>query len=262
MPAKCPSCGATITQATLGEGWCECGKRLPAALSARAAAAPEPARPRKRFFDGSRLLLCLIGAGMIAVGVDAYRRSREAEVPPVEVELSVLEQGQEPPQKHIRFGRHVRLVPTLVYSYNARDGSHNPRVSDCLCPIVSEDNPWLKRVTEAGENAPEEVTRPRPGEVTVLLRLKSFYRVSDIPRTSVPQESATVFVSGRSLSDQKERELIAKHFPGIDTNRLMVLEERRPPTGVGWSLALVGGGVLMFIPMLLWMFWPRRGVAT
>jgi hypothetical protein len=264
MSARCPACDAAVTAATLAEGWCECGKRLPPALRERAPFAPqEAARPRNGFLGRSRLLLCLVGLGMIGCGVSGYARSREAEVPPVDVDLADLEAGKPPPQQRIRVGRHVLLYPAVVYNYYTRDDSkNNPRVNDCLCPIVSEDNPWLKRLAEAGEDAPEEVTRPRPGEVTVVLRMRSFDRVSDIPTSVVTRESAVVFVSERSLPVKKERELLANQLPGIDTSRLTVLEERRRPPGAGWSLAQIGGGVLMFVPMLLWMFWPRRAGAV
>src|SRR5262249_31802534 len=114
---KCPTCDAVLPEKELVNGWCEsCGKRIPDFVRAQSGSVQRapPGQPARRsdggepapkggsFFDGARMLLVLVGVGLIIYGVMEWRVAQGTTTEPSDVDLAALEQGKPLPQNHVR----------------------------------------------------------------------------------------------------------------------------------------------------------------
>jgi hypothetical protein len=263
---KCPTCQAVLPEKELAGGWCEtCGKRIPAAVvsqsgiqSDREAWRTEGEAPSggRRFFDGSRALLCLIGLALITVGYKEWKVSLGSDVTPADVDLARLEAGDALPQQHVRIGKHVRLYPATIYVIEQRDKREDdPPIKHSFFPIISVKNSLFDRLAEfdeAGKDNDRQAAKPQLRDFKVLVKTGLYQRVSAIPREITTEEGISGLIINRIDSLRSdEAALIREQFPFIDTDQLLILEAGRQPKSLVHSLGMVAIGLMLFLPALV-----------
>ncbi|QDT67638.1 hypothetical protein MalM25_05380 [Planctomycetes bacterium MalM25] len=201
-------------------------------------------------------IAALIGGAMLAFfGVQEYRVSSSATVGPIEVDLAAVEKGEVDENNHWRLGEHIAIYGACVYQYRQskyETGEPGPstKLDYCYYPVVSFDHPFIQQFGEAESGADVPLN-----DFRVLVKTKKYDTLGSIPDGLGNQDSVQgLVVNLISGLDSEEKELFTGSFPGLDTDKLLLLEEGRAPAPIGKSLGMIGGGLALVLGSVLWFF--------
>jgi hypothetical protein len=197
-----------------------------------------------------KLIIAVLGGIIVFWGAQEFRVSQGTSAEPVAADLAALESGQEPPNPHMQLGAHLALYPELVYEvtqskYASGVPGPTAKVNHCYYPIISPDHP----VVRSGD------PNARLNQFAVLVRSKRFKTIADIPDESRQEASISGLVVNRIQSlDKEERKLILESFPSLDLDKVLLLEDGRRPASLAKSGGMIGGGLLLGLIGVAWMF--------
>ncbi len=212
------------------------------------------------------LVVIVIGGCLSYFGVLEYRVGSDASPEPVAIELADLEAGKPLPDNHIRIGLHHCMYNSSVIEYEYDDDNRKTMRSSSpvnwiWSPIISDKHPYMQKIRELEKTygslkkTPKGADWPVLKDFVVLLKSESYDTVGDIPdgRKFYTSVSGLVINRIESLGDD-EKSLIRKKFPKIDFDKILIIEHGRKPSSAALSISIiVGGGVLMLIPVLLFL---------
>ncbi|MCA9234065.1 MAG: hypothetical protein KDA44_01245 [Planctomycetales bacterium] len=211
-----------------------------------------------------KIAMVVLGGMLAWFGIKEFRVSNGTTDEPVDVALAEVEAGTVPENNHWRLGEHVALYNACVYEYEEeRGGGGDPgpgaKVNYCYYPVLSYDHPVMvqlaKLTQENGDidNVPD-AELPSLEDFAVLVKSKKFKTVGAIPNDwgSVDSLQGLVINTIGSLGSE-EAEMFRESFPGLDTDKLVILEEGRTPASGLKSGGMIGGGLLVAIAGGLWM---------
>lgn len=179
--------------------------------------------------------------------------SHRATEQPIGVDLVDVEAGQAPENSHWLLGAHTALYDAGVYQYTPpKYGPQEPgpatRLDYYYYPVLSHDHPYmveLARLEEKygslGEVPDDEF--PELNDIAVLIKTRKFRTFGDLPDywENVAQVHGLVVNQGWPLKPD-ERKLLVESFPGLDTEKLCLLEENRSPSSWTRIGGFIGGG--------------------
>jgi hypothetical protein len=197
-----------------------------------------------------KLIIAVFGGILVFWGVQEFRVSQGTSAEPVAADLAALESGQEPPNPHMQLGAHLALYPAAVYEYSqskyaSGDPGPTARVNHCYYPIMS-----VPDAAPTAGDASFDLNR-----IAVLVRTKRFRTIGDIPDDFRNETSITGLVVNRIQSlDKQERKLILESFPTMNLDKVLILEDARRPASLAKSGGMIGGGLLLGLIGVAWMF--------
>lgn len=197
-----------------------------------------------------KLIVAVLGGIIVFWGVQEFRVSQGTSAEPVAADLAALESGREPPNAHLQLGPHLALYPALVYEvtqskYATGDPGPTAKVNHCYYPIISLNHPVVR----------SEDPNAQLDKFAVLVRSKRFNTIADIPEESRQEASISGLVVNRIQSlDKEERKLILESFPSLDLDKVLLLEDGRRPASLAKSGGMIGGGLLLGLIGVAWMF--------
>lgn len=198
------------------------------------------------------LFVCI---GCLKFGFDEFRLARSSQSAPTVYHVAQVESGKEKITNcYATLDKHIALTPYLVFSYDQKKGGGGEpgpetRLNYCYYPAVSADNPDLPRIAKALEDS-DAKELPKLGNVTFLVKTKQWSTLGSIPDTIPERENVTgLIVTEVESLDSDEKRLLAEGFTGIDTDKLLILEEGREPHGYAFSLALMAFGGLGLVAL-------------
>ena len=202
----------------------------------------------------SRVILALIGVGLVYGGYQEFRVASGTTAAPRAVELEQLEAGRVPENNHLRIGEHLALYHELIYATKDRH-SEDPFLQYSIYPIVSPRNPVVPALAQLpdGEGEPDRnAEQPRLDHFKVLVLTKRYSKASDLPQMPrlCPNVEGLVINRIRALKG-KETTLLREEFPGLDLNEVLILEDGREPASWAKSLGLLGGGAAALLLALV-----------
>jgi hypothetical protein len=208
-----------------------------------------------------RVKLGVIAGGAILAffGWQEYKVSAGASSEAVQTPLEALEQGNTPPNKYVKFGPHYRLYLDLVYEVSVPKGRSEPIASDTVnyiyYPIISKNHPFLKKL----EQLPPGADVPQIENFSVLVKSKKFGTFGSLPEDDKEEAEITGLIvneiEGVSSEDQA---LIRSRYPNIDFTKVLILEEGRSPSSGFKSFGMMGGGVILTLAGIAWLFIRRK----
>jgi hypothetical protein len=93
----------------------------------------------------------------------------------------------------------------------------------------------------------------------VIVKTHKFKTIGAIPDGLDMEDSVQVLVINRIDSlGQEERELVLENSPGVNLDKVWIVEEGRRPASLAKSGGMTFGGVLLAAPGVDWMFSGRR----
>jgi len=212
-----------------------------------------------------KLGLIIVGGVVAFMGGQEFLVSHGTTTEAVNVDLAKLEAGEELENNHARIGEHTAIYAGSVYAYETSkyDNStprNSTKVSYCFYPILSSSHSFMQRLVELEEEygsleeVPENVEFPEIKDFTVLVKTKSFKTVGSIPDGIADRPSIQGLVINQIDSlDSEEEELLLSSFPGLDMDKVLILEDGRTPASLGKSLGMTLGGGLISLLGLGWL---------
>jgi hypothetical protein len=220
-------------------------------------------------------LLVIFGAGSASYGWTEWKASREAAAEPVEVDLAKLENGEIPPNPHVRIGPHIACYYSTIGEFKTdkrrgkRRADATTRLTHSFYPIISPAHPFVQKLNDLAEKhggvdkIPDDEELPAIDHFAVVVKTERFKKFSDIP--DVPQRredqiQGLVINTIRPL-ETKEKNLLKEEFPNLDFSKVLVVEEARRPSSWAWCATFLYGGVaLIGVGMLLCVVFIVRGI--
>lgn len=192
-------------------------------------------------------IAALVGGALLAFfGVQEYRVSSSATVDPIEVDLAAVEKGEVHQNNHWRLGEHIAVYGACVYQYRQskyETGEPGPstKLDYCYYPVLSYDHPFIQQFGEAESGADVPLN-----DFRVLVKTKKYETLGAILDGLGNADSVQgLVVNLISGLDSEEKDLLKGSFPGLDTDKLLLLEEGRAPAPIGKSLGLIAGGLAL-----------------
>ena len=217
-----------------------------------------------------RLAIFMIGGGAMLTYVNAkeFLLDRRASAKPESVKLADLEQGKEPSNPHIMIGPHLAVYSVGVYEYEkrSRDEAITPstEIKAYYYPLISEEHPFVDRLRElvakhgGVENVPDDAPWPVLTDFRVLVKTTRFSTYGSIPEEMMPVDSVQgVVINSVDPLDSETIDLLRQQFSGVDPDKVLVLEDGRKPSSMGWSIGRLGLSVALLLAGLF-MIIPRR----
>ena len=175
-----------------------------------------------------KLVLIVIGGVVAFMGFEEFKVSSGASAEPVDVELATLEQGGELPNVHARITGHIAVYGGSVYEYEQGQNAGGApgvgaKVNHCYYPILSIEHPFIQAVASDNENADFD-------NFAVIVKTDRFKTVGAIPDGIDAVDSIQGLVVNRITSlDSEEKDLVRQSFPGVNLDKLLILEDGRAP---------------------------------
>jgi hypothetical protein len=200
-----------------------------------------------------------LGGVLCYIGYTEHKLSKNTSETPVPTNLVQLEYGVDPPNNHIEIGEHVAVYDALVYcirqgKYEHGEPGPNKPVEYTYYPVISMSHPFVKSMKDLGDKDYDQLTPEEQDQLTlkdfkVIVRTCRFDTVGDLPESFATEEKVTgMIVNEISSLGYQERNLITETFPGLDTDKLLILQENRKPSSASFSSGMMlGGGFLMVI---------------
>jgi len=211
-----------------------------------------------------KLAMIAIGCVVVFIGVQEYRVSRGTTAEAQAVKLLDLEQGQRPANNHLQIGEHVAVYPASVYSYSkskysSADPTDESKVDFAYYPIISHEHPFPATLAElankyAGKEWPADVKVPEIENFAVLVKTKRFATIGSIPSEIDGAENVKgLVVNTVDKLNSDEAALVKQSFPGIDLEKVLILQEGRRPSSLIVSQATMAGGITLGFAGLAWL---------
>lgn len=210
-----------------------------------------------------KLILIVVGGVLAFMGYEEFVVSQKTSDTAMEIALADIEKNQALDNYFVNVGPHWAVYPGLIYNYEAsKYGSDEPKdsskVNFAYYPIVSNDHPYvvatdaLMEKYGSAEAIPDEAW-PAFKQFAVLVKTKRFKTVGQLPE----DWGEEAYVEGLVVNvvdplDTEESNLIRQSFPGIDLQRVLILEQGRTPSSSMQSIGMMaGGGILAILGLFL-----------
>jgi hypothetical protein len=191
-------------------------------------------------------------------GYNEYQVAQGTTSEPQEVCLQYLESGNAIDNNHVKIGPHFADIYNCVYE--TRDKKEE-RVDKLYYGIVSETNHYISDIQDLEdkwgnlENVPEDVEWPAMDQVAVLVKTKRYTNINDVPCDVLPQESLQgLVINSIEGLDKEERKLLNECFPGVDLDKIVILEDGREPMSVFVSIGAMALGAFVSVIGVCGMF--------
>ena len=216
------------------------------------------------------MLAMMIGGGFLCYyGCNEYTVSSGTGSEPLDVSLADLESGTEIDNNYVKLGEHICVWDGCIFEYEMAEGASpsaeppaSAKVNHAYYPVISGSHPFIVGLNaleeEHGslENVPENAVWPDLSTFAVLIKTGRFNTVGSIPDGLGDSAGIKGLIINRIASlDAEEARLIKGSFPGINLDKVLILEENRTPTGAMASIGMMIGGILLFLcgPIVLVM---------
>ncbi len=187
-----------------------------------------------RFF----LFVAAAGAFGVYTGYQERALARGSSSEPLEVELSQIEAGNVPENKHLRIGTHWKVFEGAVYEYRPTGEHHygepdaSTKVNYLYYPIVS---------TASKKSQGDSVWG-----FSVLVRTTRYKTVGAIPAEDMKLgKTVQGLVTNEVQSlNSDERRLLRESFSTVNFDNVLLLQEGRKPVSETGYLGFMGGGAV------------------
>jgi hypothetical protein len=216
-----------------------------------------------------KLVVAVLGGMLAFFGYQEWRVSQGTTPEPIDVVLADVEAGNAPPNSHWKLGEHVAIYNAGVYQYKQSKyatGEPGPdaKVDYYYYPVLSSGHPFLVKLGELAEqnggvaNIPDDQI-PAMNDFAVLVKTKKFGTIGSIPDEWAAEGNLQGLVINQITSlDNKEEELLRQGFPGLNTEKLLLLEADRHPAPIAKSGGMILGGSVLALGAVGWMFAGRK----
>ncbi|MCM8539022.1 MAG: hypothetical protein NE328_02025 [Lentisphaeraceae bacterium] len=204
------------------------------------------------------ILAIIIGGGFLSfTGYQEYLVSSNAKSTPSKVKVEDLEKGVKLKNNYVQLEEHIALIGGCVYSAKLRKGQStiqkNSTVEYCYYPLISYEHPYLKEqdrlIEKYGkyEMIPKNEL-PKLRDIKVLVKSTKYSTVSSIPE-EVDHKNKFRGLVINSIDSVKSEEaaLLSQSFPGINVNKVIIIEQDRKPSSMMISLLMMAGGALIIV---------------
>ncbi len=202
--------------------------------------------------------IMVLGGILFYFGYQEYAVGSAAGSEPEKVDLAKLEQGGELDTTHVQFGDHMRLYFGIVYEFENATGT-NPSSTDAVTkayyPVISSEHVFARRMRSLLEkygkidDIPEDEL-PGIDKFKVLIKTSEYDTVGEVDRLPAIRDGRSIeglVVNSINSLDSEEEDLIRQSFPGVDLDRIIILEKDRKPMAVVFSMGMMAGGVAMIV---------------
>jgi hypothetical protein len=213
--------------------------------------------------------MAVLGGMLAFFGVQEWRVSTGTTEEPIAVDLAEVESGQQPANAHWNLGEHVAVYTGGVYEvsqskYDTGQPGPDAKVNYYYYPVMSVQHPFMQQLKSLAEKygsteaIPEEEAPPL-NDFAVLVKTKQFKTLGAIPDSwdVVPNLEGLVINQISSLSGE-EVQLFQESFPGLNTDKLLLLEADRHPASTAKSVGMISGGSIVALAGVAWMFAGRK----
>jgi hypothetical protein len=188
---------------------------------------------------------------------------------PVSVALKDFEGKGEAPANWLTLSVGMASYDNMVYSYMGDDNDPNATIIYSYYAVVSKDHPYTKeRIAfgdkyEEGDDIPESAY-PTLNNFTVLVKTDKWKTVRALP----DDYGLDLTIKGMIINDldpieSDEEGLLKSSFPGLDLDKVLILEEGRDPGNLGTPLLMIIGGLLVFLfPLRGFIFKGKKETET
>ena len=185
----------------------------------------------------------------------------------MEVELSEIGVASEIDNPYIKIGKHVTVNYEAVSQYEEdRNGQSdsNSKVDFTYIPLITVDHELCVALKKFESGAPgmTEDDIPALESYSVLVLSKRFKTLGDVEAVGESlseHDSVEGMVTNKIKSLTSEEKVhLGESFPGLDLDKLIILEEGRTPTSAAGSLGLMAGGGLLILGGIVSMFAGKR----
>lgn len=207
--------------------------------------------------DIVKFFMTVGGAVVCWIGIQEHRVSSGASSEPLAVDLAEIESGKSPEGNHIKLEKHLAVYGETIYAYSQSkydDSEPGPAtgVDYAFYPVVSTEHQFVRDVSvflqlqELEQNPAQPNPPPSLKEFAILVKTHRFKTVGEIPGELDADESRQGLVVNtiEPLADD-EAKLVKQSFPGIDLDKVLILEEGRKPSSRLKSWGMIIGGALL-----------------
>jgi hypothetical protein len=216
-----------------------------------------------------KLVVAVLGGVLAFIGGREWLVSRGTTAEPITVDLAAVEAGEVPENSHWQLGEHVAIYNGGIYQYSkSKYDTGEPGVDTKMdyyyYPVLSAGHPFIVRLGEltntyGSVEAIPATEIPALTDFAVLIKTKQFATIGAIPSEweIVDGVQGLVMNQVSSLSSDEEK-LLREGFPGLSTDKLLLLEADRRPASALKSGGMVFGGVAVALAGVGWIIAGRR----
>lgn len=205
----------------------------------------------------------VLGAFLAFWGFNEKKLNENITKDPQSVTMAELEKGDYSGSNHVKITDFAYLHYQLVYQAKVDKGDQevkgSSKVTYAYIPIVSKEHKFMGELNEfisQIQEGNEDVTEPKLTGYSVLVKTKKYQTYADLPSDfEVSKDPAQgIFINKVTNLDKEEKDLLLEGCPGIDLDKVLILEEGRTPTSATNAYAALIGGVLISLLSILWFF--------
>lgn len=211
-----------------------------------------------------KLGLIIIGAVLAFVGYEEFVLSSIAKQEPTTVDMYELETSTSVDNAHIKITEHDAIYGGMVYSYKQKKGdtgepTGSSLVSETYYAVLSTQHSFIESLealwVQYPDGIPDEVEYPELNNIRAIIKTKRFETVDELPEASIQRESELqgIVINEIESLGTSELNLLQESFPGVDLDRVLLIEEGRKPSSSTNAMGMMGGGVLMSLVGLYWL---------
>ena len=205
-------------------------------------------------------LVIVVGIALLFVGIMELRLSAKALPEPQTISYQQLASQGYGRNAHIRLTNFVPVTDWLIYCSQS-DEADGPW-SYVYFPAIADDNPWGDEVIEALLADRKVTTMPR--DIHVLLKVMSVKDAEDLnTKLAACMDQPDHAIQGTIINEihsvkKKEKALLQQSYPGIDVEKVLILEVGRTPRKLLGLGLTGGGGVCALVGLWLLIVYRRR----
>ena len=213
-------------------------------------------------------LAMIVGGGFLAfMGFQEFKVSKGTAGGPAAVDLAALESGSvEVTNPHVKVGPHMSAYWDCIYEYEQSkydSGEPGPdaKVNYVYYPIISVEHPYVGEVAAFQEKyaevdqLPADALIPKISAPAIVVKTNVFKTIGEIPNDMLKTQALEGLVINRIASLKSEEEdLLRQGFGNFNAEKVLILEEGRKPASKGKSFGIMGGGGVLILLGILWLF--------
>ena len=210
-----------------------------------------------------KLVGVILGGILAFWGFNENKLNQNMTSEPEEVTMATLEKGDYEGSNHVKITNFAYLYYQLIYEAKVgkydNDVKEDSKVNFAYVPIVSNEHKFMGDLTEfikQLEQGDESAAEPVLSDYTVLIKTKKYTAVNQLPTDfEIAKEPVQgIFINKISSLGQKEKDLLLQGCPGIDLDKVLILEEGRTPSSAAAAYGAMIGGALISLLSILWFF--------
>ncbi len=139
------------------------------------------------------------------------------------------------------------LLCTMAYVYEGV-GSSDSVYSTVWVPAVPLDGTYhrlLKSMLDEEGNIVGDL--PMPTDLAVLVKTSKTPNDEALDRLAAADTLGGLVINEIASLDSEEKKLLSESYPGVDFDKVWILEHGRVPAGAGKMYGLMGGGLALLV---------------